>query len=347
MTKKYRVCFLRDLRKQYGDPLPGSKKLLEDDEIEVTHAAPRDHDEIEPSDLRGFNAAISMTDDIRASSLEGVDSLELVVRSGAGFENLDIQSLTNHGIIASHAPQGPTQSVAQATVGMLITCAHNLKEFDHLVRTDPEKAVLNRADYMGHELSAKTLGILGLGQIGKTVVELLKPFDMNICVYDPYLEESKAEALGVKKTGLNSLLSIADYITLHVPRTDETKYMLGKDEFKQMKDSAYLINTSRGGLYEDDVLVEALQKGWIAGAAIDVYEDEPFIEDNPLREVDHALLTPHISGITFESMERIISICADSIIRMKNGEFPRFIINPESVEDTEIPEEYLSPAFIR
>ncbi|MFP9191406.1 NAD(P)-dependent oxidoreductase [Natrialbaceae archaeon A-CW1-1] len=345
MTEKYKVHVLLDLRDQYGDPIPGFEPLLEDDDIEVTYAKPRQYDTLSPEDLEGANAAISMVDEITDSSLQGVDTLEFVVRTGAGFENLDVSALTDHGIVAAHAPQGPTESVAQSTVGMLITCAHNLRKFDHLVRTDPEEAVLNRADYMGHELQNQSLGIIGMGQIGKRVVELVDPFGIDIQVYDPYLPSEEAAQLGVRLVKRDELLQTADYISLHVPLTDETRNMLGEEEFKLMKESACLLNTSRGGLYEDKVLARALREGWIGGAAIDVFEDEPFIKDNPLREIDNALLTPHISGITHEAMERIMSISAQGVLAMKDGKLPENIINPEVIEGA-VPDNKLSPAYI-
>jgi D-3-phosphoglycerate dehydrogenase len=346
MSDKYNIRLLLDLRDQFGDPLPGTNRLLEDSEIEVSYVTSREGNVVEPSDLDGVDAAISMIDDIDASSLETAESLELVVRAGAGHENLDVDALTNEGVIAAHAAQGPTQSVAQATVGMIITCAHNLKKFDHLVRTDPEEAILNKANHMGHELQNQTLGVIGLGQIGKKVVELIRPFGPDVRVYDPYLEEEKARSLGIAKSNLDTLLEESDIISLHVPLTEETEYMLGMDELRQMKETAFLINTSRGKIYKDTVLADALREGEIRGAAIDVFENEAQLGDNPLREIDTALLTPHISGITHEAIERIFSICVDSVLCMKNDELPKNILNPEAVKTTEVPEERLSPAYI-
>lgn len=341
----YQVYVLRDRRDRYDGRIPGLERLYEDDEIELTFLPDRDYDTLEPEDLEGANAIYSISDNITAESLEGIDSIDVVVRGGAGFDNVDVPACTERGIIVCHAPQGPTESVAQGTLGMLITCAHNFKTFDRLLREDPNGTFANRNDHLGRELQAMTLGIVGVGQIGKRLIELLEPFDVEIQAHDPYLSEAEAAKLGIEAVGFDEVLETSDYVSLHVPLTEETRGMLGEEEFRKMKDTAYLLNTTRGGIYEDEVLAKALREEWIAGAAIDVFEDEPFVEGNPLLEFEDVLLTPHVSGVTQDSRRRICELVAESIVRSKDGELPINIINPDAV-DEEIPEENLSPAYI-
>ncbi|MDX1745397.1 MAG: NAD(P)-dependent oxidoreductase, partial [Halobacteriales archaeon] len=156
--------------------------------------------------------------------------------------------------------------------------------------------------------------------------------------------EDRAEELGVRLVDLDELLETADLISLHVPLTPETAGMLGEDEFKQMQDHAHIVNTTRGGIYEDAVLAQAVEEGWIGGAAIDVFEDEPNVLGNPLLDLEDDFMTPHIAGLTHDSANRIGSLMSESIINVMNGELPINILNPDCTEE-DIPEENLSPSF--
>ena len=345
----FHVTIERDTRDAETEVEPGFERLFEDPDIEVSFLPDDRGPELEPEDLQGADAYISYSYELTADSLEGVDSLKLVTRSGAGYDNFDLDALTDHGVVATHAPQGPTVSVGQAVVGMIIACAHNFPRHEYVLR---EEGWDGKQDSdRGFELQSATLGFVGMGLIGQEVLDNLRPFrekGLETQVYDPYMSEARASELGVEKVDLDTLLETSDIITIHVPLTGETHHMLGAEDFKRMKDSAYIVNTSRGGIYPDEDLARAIREGWIEGAAIDVFEDEPNVDDNPLLEIDDIMLMPHEAGPTKDAIRRMRNLMVDSIVAFKNGDPPINVLNPAAYErltGEELPEESLSPSF--
>jgi D-3-phosphoglycerate dehydrogenase len=337
----FQVFVEEDVRIDEMDYCMGLEPLLEAPDVEVTFLPPREGDEVAPGELAGADAFVSARALLTADSLSRADDLRIVARGGAGFDNLDVDALTAHGVVATHAPQGPTQSVAEATVMMLTACAHNTRRADRMVR---EQGFEGRMENMGFELQASTVGLVGLGLIGSRVVELLAPYDPEIIVHDPYVPAARAEALGVELVDRETVLERADLLSLHVPLTEETHHMLGREAFRRMKESAALVNTTRGGIYPDEELAAALREGEIRGAAVDVFEGEPDVEGNPLLDLEDCLMTPHSAGINREGMERIGNIMAESILNVKAGEFPSNVLNP-AVYDEPVPEANLTPSF--
>lgn len=341
MADPFQVYVERDVRDPDLDYAMGLDPLLDDPGIEVTFIDDPDREEIRPSDLAGADAFVSFADPITAASLDGVEGLRVIARMGAGYDNLDLDAITDHGVVAVHAPQGPTESVAQAALGMLVVCAHNLKVYDTVIR---ESGFEERAAHRGFELGSATVGIIGTGLIGSRLAELLRPFDTDLQIYDPYIPDERIEELGGRRVDFDEVLETSDLVSLHVPRTEETIGMLGTEQFEQMKETAYLVNTTRGGIYPDAELAAAVRDGEIAGAAIDVFEDEPDVEGNPLLDLDEVLVTPHITGVTHDSAKRIGNYVSKSILRIRDGELPINILNPD-VYDEPVPEENLSPSF--
>lgn len=341
MTEKFSVYISRDDRIEDRDYGMGLESLISNPDVDVTFMPERDYKTIRTEDLRGADAVILLKDEITEKTLDGLDNLRIVSRFGAGFDGVDIDACTDRGIVVTNAPQGVRHSVAQATVGMLIACASNMRRYDNLVR---RQGFDGRLENMGVELFGKTLGTIGLGQIGSRVLELLEPFEMDIQTYDPYLAEDRADELGVTKVDLDTLLETSDFVTLHCPLTDETRGMLGKAEFEKMKSTAYFVNTTRGGIYPDADLAEALDEGYIAGAAIDVFENEPHVEGNPLLDHEDCLVMPHAAGINKDGLARTGRIAADNVLAVKDGEIPQNVLNP-SVYETDVPEEKLSPSY--
>lgn len=341
MPEKFQVYVERDIRIDEIDYTLGLDPLLDHPDIEVTFLEERADGRMPAGSLAGADAFVSLSYTLDEDSLEGADDLKVVTRAGAGYEVLDLPALTERGIFACHAPQGPTESVAQSTLAMLIACAHRLRRYDNIVR---EQGFEGRLLNMGFEIGSATVGIIGMGLIGSRVVEVMQPFDPEIIVHDPYLGEDRAEELGVRLVDFDELLETADLVSLHVPLTPETAGMLGEDEFKQMQDHAHIVNTTRGGIYEDAVLAEAIEEGWIGGAAIDVFEDEPNVLGNPLLDLEDDLMTPHIAGLTHDSANRIGSLMSESIVNVMEGELPINILNPDCT-DASIPADNLSPSF--
>ena len=343
----YHVTVERDVRHPETGVVPGLDRLFEDPEIELSFLGPDRGPELEPADLEGADAYVSYSYDLTADSLSGVDSLGLVTRAGAGYENLDLDAMTDRGVVAAHAPQGPTASAAQATVAMILACAHNIPRQEHRLRAQGWEGARDQ----GFELQSATVGFVGMGLIGRKVLSNLAPFredGLEARVYDPYLSPEEAEKLGLERVDLDALLETSDIVTLHVPLTEETRGMLGTAEFERMQESAYLVNTSRGGVYPDEELARALREGELAGAAVDVFEDEPDVEGNPLLALQDIMVTPHVAGVTTDSLRRIHRVMAESIHAHRNGNPPRNVLNPAAYEQQTgepLPADNETPSF--
>jgi D-3-phosphoglycerate dehydrogenase len=182
---------------------------------------------------------------------------------------------------------------------------------------------------MGTDLEGKVLGLIGMGNIGSAVAIRAKAFGMKVIAYDPYLEKDRAKLLDVELVDLDTLLKNSDFVSIHAPLTPETRGMIGEQELKKMKRTAYLINTSRGPIVKESALYEALKNRWIAGAALDVYEKEPPDRDNPLFKLDNVVLTPHIAWYTEEALKRLKRSVAEEAIRILNGMPPKNLVNKE------------------
>lgn len=337
---QFTVYISNDLRVPDRDYDMGLGALYAADDIDVEFLTTQNHDVLRSEDLPGADALVAIQQHVTPETLDGLDDLKLVSAFGAGLDHIDIDACTERGIAVVNAPQPVGRAVAQSTLGMLIACASRSVLFDNHVR---RRGFEGRIARMGNTLYGKTLGTIGMGMIGSNVVNLVEPFDVDIITYDPYLSEERADELGVTLVDLETLLAESDFVSLHCPLTEETKGMLGTAEFNQMKESAYLVNTTRGGLYADAELAEAIEEGWIAGAAIDVFEDEPNVSGNPLLELEDCLMTPHMAGVLIETMTEQGNIVADAIVSRFDGEVPGNLVNPE-IFDEPVDESLLSPS---
>ncbi|MGI6038023.1 MAG: NAD(P)-dependent oxidoreductase [Limnochordia bacterium] len=324
----------------------GMSKVLADEEIEVRFLGKELSTELMlPEEMEDIDAFISLIRPIKDSSLAKANRLRWIGRFGAGFDNVDLEACTKRGILVSNAPEGVWESVSEMTLGYMLALATKLKIMDKNIR---QLGFKTRDLTMSTCLFQKTLGIMGFGGIGSRLAELVAPLRMRILVYDPFVAPETVAAKGGEVVDLETLLKESDFVSLNLPLTDQTRGMLKEEHFRMMKKSAYLLNTSRGGVYRDEVLVKALEEGWIAGAGIDVYENEPHVVDNPLAKVDsdELILTPHAAGgSSLYAMTLTGEVLSECILSLKNGGWPRNILNPEAI-DTEIPPQYLTPSFI-
>ena len=233
--------------------------------------------------------------------IEAADSLLVIGRAGVGVDNIDIEAARARGIEVLTSPEATTQSVAELTVGLMLAVARKIAFCDRKVRAGewPKKYVV------GIELYGKTLGVIGAGRIGSAVARIAKlGFNMDIIYYDVVRNTRLEEEIGAKYVPLEELLREADVVTIHVPLTEETRYMINEERLKLMKKTAILINTSRGAVVDTKALVKALREDWIAGAGLDVFEEEPLPANHPLLELENVVLTAHIGASTEEAQER-------------------------------------------
>ena len=249
--------------------------------------------------------------------IEAARRLKAVMRAGVGVDNIDLEAARERGVMVVNTPGAPAESVAELTMAFALCLARRITALD---RSMKEGKWLKGT--MGVELRGKTMGIIGLGSVGSIVARLAKAFGMRVVAYDPYVSRGRAEELGVELLSLEELLSTSDFVTIHVPLTPETRGMIGRREISLMKDGAFLINTSRGEVVDEDALYEALTTGKLAGAALDVYQREPPPPDHPLIKLDNVICTPHIGGSTGEAQLRIAESMAEDLLRIARGEEP-------------------------
>ena len=233
--------------------------------------------------------------------LEAAPEMRIVGRAGVGVDNIDIEAATQNGVIVMNTPGGNTTATCELTFSMMMALARNIPQ----AHGSMIAGEWNRKAFKGVELYGKTLGVLGMGRIGGEVARRAVAFGMRVMAYDPYITPSRAKALQVELASLEDIYAAADFITVHMPMTDETRGMLNKDTFATMKPSVRLLNCARGGIINEADLCEALKDGKIAGAALDVYESEPLAKDSPLRDCPNLILTPHLGASTVEAQDNV------------------------------------------
>jgi D-3-phosphoglycerate dehydrogenase / 2-oxoglutarate reductase len=248
--------------------------------------------------------------------------LKIIARTGVGVDpsRVDLDGAREFKVWVTNQPGSNSVSVAELVFGHMITLARHTFAANRAVKENRWSEYLK---FIGAELAEKTLGIIGMGNIGTRVAIRARAFEMSFLVYDPYIPESHVTALGGKWVGLDELLAQSDFVTIHCPLTPETSGMIDQQRLALMKATAYLINAARGGIVNEGALWHALKQKKIAGAALDVVEDEPPAKDHPLFELDNLILTPHIGALTFEASKRGEWGAAEDVIRVLEGKKPK------------------------
>lgn len=236
--------------------------------------------------------------------------LKVIGRAGVGFDNIDVEAATHAGIIVMNAPEGNTLSVAEHTIAMLMALARNIPAADHSMKNGQWE----KKKYTGAELYNKTLGVIGLGRIGRRVAVLAGALGMKVLGYDPYLDKDAVEKAGIAVVNLPGLLKQSDFITLHIPLNDSTRKLIGEDAFSLMKDGVSIINCSRGGIVDEEALCKHIADGKVKGAAFDVFEKEPPVTDCPLLKNEKVVLTPHLGASTKEAQINVAQQLASQIV---------------------------------
>lgn len=264
--------------------------------------------------------------------LKNAPKLKAVGRAGVGVDNIDIPAATDHGVVVMNTPGGNTIATAELTFTHMLCGARPVPQAAASMREGRwDRKVLG-----GSELREKTLGICGMGRIGSEVAKRAKSFEMEIIAYDPFLTEAKADSMGVEPVELEELLSRSDYITVHMPLTEKTKYMFDEAAFAKMKDGVRVFNCARGGIIKESALLDALNSGKVAAAGLDVYESEPPAEDHPLRKHPNVNLTPHLGASTQEAQESVGIEIAHAIADAVRGGEIRNAINMPSLDASTI-----------
>ncbi len=250
-------------------------------------------------------------------------NLKVIGRAGVGVDNIDVEAATQRGIIVLNAPEGNTIAATEHTVAMMLALARNVPQ----AYSSLQKGLWERSKFTGVEVRGKTLGILGLGRIGSGVAKRALALEMNVIVYDPFIRAEQAQALGVQIAELDEIFARADFITLHLPLTADTRKLINKAAFAKMKKGVRIINVARGGVIDEADLAEAIEKGIVAGAAIDVFEKEPVDPNNPLLKSPKVIATPHLGASTAEAQVGVAVDVAHGVLAALRGELVTTAVN--------------------
>lgn len=252
---------------------------------------------IKDYDALVVRSATKVTKDV----IQAAKKLKVVGRAGVGLDNVDLEAATQKGIIVMNTPAGNTISTAEHTFSMILALSRNIPQ----ANASTKKGEWKRSKFMGVEVYGKTLGIVGFGRIGSEVAKRALSFGMKILAYDPFLSAEVAESIGVEIAELKKVLQEADYITVHTPLTDETRHMISDKEFALMKKGVRIINCARGGIIDEIALIKAIKEQKVAGAAMDVFENEPLSADNEFLKLDNVVITPHLGASTEEAQVNV------------------------------------------
>jgi len=255
--------------------------------------------EIEDADALIIRSGTKVAKEI----LERAKNLKVIGRAGTGLDNVDVASATEKGIVVMNVPGGNTLSAAEHTFALILALARRIPQANASVKS----GIWDRKKFLGVELNGKVLGVIGLGRIGSIVAERALCFKMRVLAYDPYVSPDVAKDRGIEIVSLDELLANSDFVTIHTPLTKETFHLLNRERLSKMKKGAYLINCARGGIVDENALYEALTSGHLAGAALDVFENEPVPPDYPLLKLDNVVVTPHLGASTVEA-QKIVAI---------------------------------------
>ena len=325
----FRVGLTRDLLMPSGQPSfgRGPLALLQADPRIEWEFLPEPVDEITPDIMARYDGLYVGAAPVTAASVARSDRrVKIVARHGVGYDAVDVHALAEHGVIATNTPVAVRRPVAVAALTFILALAGRLVEKGRLTRTGRWS---ERSSQMGLGLTTRTLGVIGAGGIGRELLALARPFGWTMLAADPYVEPAVVAALGAECVPLDRLLRDSDFVVATVLLNRETRHLMNGERFARMKPSAYFINLARGPIVDEPALIAALQHGTIAGAGLDVFEQEPVAPDNPLLAMDNVLVTPHALCWTDECFDAIAREGLSCIVDFANGRTPKSVIKAE------------------
>lgn len=281
--------------------------------------------------IKGVNGLVIRSGSkVTAKVLEAADSLKVIGRAGIGVDNVDIPAASRRGVIVMNTPTGNATTTAEHAITLMLSLARKIPQANASMKAGKWE----KSKFQGREITGKTLGVLGLGNIGRIVCDRAQGLHMKVIGYDPVLSSEKAAELGVELVSTDELFKRADVITCHTPMTPETKGIINKDAIAKMKDGVLIVNAARGGIVEESDIIEAVESGKVAGAALDVFTQEPTPEDFPVLKVPNIITTPHLGASTSEAQERVALEICDQVARyLTEGEIKNAVNVPSLSSD--------------
>ncbi|HSB57428.1 MAG TPA: D-glycerate dehydrogenase [Nitrosopumilaceae archaeon] len=268
-------------------------------------------------------------DIIDSEIIDAAKNLKAISTYSVGYDHIDIEHAIRKGIVVSYTPEVLTRATADLTIALILALVRRVVEGDRIIRHNKWKTIFGPYDFLGIDLYGKTLGIFGIGRIGKAVAKRVKGFEMNVLYHSNHKLPARTERnLGIKYVSFKKLFEESDIITIHTPHTKETHEIVNLQLLKRMKPTAFLINTARGRIIREKDLIFALQKKIIAGAALDVFQKEPIHRKNPFTKMNNVVLTPHIGSSTEETRRKMAEIAIENLILSLSGKNPKYLVSP-------------------
>ena len=276
--------------------------------------------------MRDADAVVTSFSPITRGFMSAAEGLKVVVRTGVGYDVIDVPAATELGVIVVNIPDIWVREVANHALGLLLAWNRKLLTLDRQVRAGVWVAGVPGG---AGALHGETVGIVGLGNIGSAFARRVAALEMNVIACDPYVDDARFAALGVERVSLEALAARSDYVSVHTLLNAETRHLIGENVLRRMKPTALLINTSRGPVVDEQALLRALREGWLAGAALDVWEQEPVAKDNPLLAMDNVIATPHAAYFSTAAVAAVPRRCGEEVARALSGQRPLNVVNPE------------------
>ncbi len=315
LTRRLHDFAVKELRKQYTVEINRKKIPMPKKELLLR--------------IRDKDGLICFPYDIIDSEIiDAAKNLKAISTYSVGYDQIDIKHAAKKGIVVSYTPEVLTRTTADHTIALILALLRRVTEGDRIIRHNKWKTIFGPYDFLGIDLYRKTLGILGMGRIGKEVVKRAKGFEMNVLYYNRHkLSNNEEKELGIRYVSLKKLFEESDIITVHTPYTEETHEIVNLQLFKRMKPTAFLVNTARGKILKEKDLIFALKKKIIAGAALDVFQKEPIDRKHPLARMENVVLTPHIGSSTEETRRKMSEIAVENLILSLSGKNPIYSVN--------------------
>jgi len=324
----FKVGVSGDLFDRRGEPTFGREPLALLEAVQWDKLPPGLR-AITPEHAAAYDALYVNTVKVPGSILEGPNlRLKLVSRHGVGYDSVDVPAMTRAGILVANTPDAVRRPVATIALLLVLALSHRLFTKDRLTR---EGRWAERADHMGMGLTGRTLGVIGAGGIGKELLRMARTFDLKLLYTDPYVDAAAMASLGARKVELDELMAQSDFVAVTCLLNDETRHLVGARELARMKPTAYLVNVARGPIVDERALHETLAARRIAGAGLDVFDEEPTPASNPILKLDNVIVTPHALCWTDELFGNIARTAIGAVLAVHAGRRPEFLVNPEAL----------------
>lgn len=334
MSNKLRIGVSADLLNSDGSAQIKEvdlHQLQSDHRVRVSRLPAVGVGDLNADHIGDIDAAILMLERVGEHTFHQQQNLLLMARYGVGYDTIDISACNRHGVMIATAPQAVRRPVATTVIALMLALTLQLKAKDRIARQG-RQGWASKTAYNGVGLVGRTLGIIGLGSIGAEVVRLARPFDMKCIAYDPCPNESLADSLNVTLTDIDSVFAQSDVLSINCFLNDATRHLVNRQKLSLMKPGAYLINTARGAVVDEAALAQALTDGVIAGAGLDVFEQEPPAPDNPLLSMEQVLLSPHALCFTDQCLADLGATDINACLSLLEGKLPDHIVNPSVVD---------------